>query len=233
MIRVLVAAETLIADATLPLDDDEAHHLDVRRVAAGDAVEAIDGAGRRGVGVMERERKRWSVQITAVEESPRPPLLVLAVGGGDKDRFLWLAEKCAELGVSRLIPIETARTRHVESRLRSGTVEKGRRRAREACKQSGNAWAPVIDDITPLDSLAIAGVRWLLADGAGAVVPTIAPMEGIAWLVGPEGGFTDADLTVIQERFSPTPATLGAHVLRFETAAIAAAVVTHAKRRDA
>ncbi len=234
MIRLLVTPGTLLAGSSVALEEDEAHHLTVRRVESGATAEALDGEGSRGAGTVHRKGKQWSFLVASVAQFARPAPLLLAVGGGDKDRFLWLAEKCAELGVSRLIPLETARTKHVESRLRAGTIEKGRRRAREACKQSGNPWAPVIDEITPIDQLpAIDGGTWWLADGAGAPASVLAPQQAVGWLIGPEGGFTVEDLASLQRSHAPIAVTLGAHVLRFETAALAAAVITHDRRRDA
>ena len=69
------------------------------------------------------------------------PSSTLAVGAGDRDRFGWLVEKAAELGVTTLVPIETARTTGVATRLRGKHLEKLRRQALEAIKQSGAPWA--------------------------------------------------------------------------------------------
>lgn len=232
MIRLLVPVGALAQGETLRVDDDEAHHLEVRRIGDGHEVEALDGAGARAVGAMQRNGKRWHLRVDSVVHHARPPELLLAVGGGDKDRFLWLAEKAAELGVTTLVPIETARSRHVENRLRQGTIEKARRRAREACKQSGNTWAPTVADVEPLDGLALRhpDLVWWLADAEGHPAPTGIGAAGIGWLIGPEGGFVVEDLTTLEREFAPVRVTLGVHVLRFETAAIAAAVLTADRR---
>jgi len=234
MIRLLVPAGALVEGETLRVDDDEAHHLEVRRISDGHEVEALDGAGARAVGAVQRDGKRWHLRVDSVVHHARPAELLLAVGGGDKDRFLWLAEKAAELGVTTLVPIETTRSRHVENRLRQGTIEKARRRAREACKQSGNPWAPTITDVEPLEGLGhrYPGLMWWLADAEGAAAPAGIGAAAIGWLIGPEGGFVAEDLTILERELAPVRVTLGVHVLRFETAAIAAAVLT-ADRRGA
>lgn len=233
MIRLLVPAGALVQGETLRVDDDEAHHLEVRRVVEGSEVEALDGTGGRAVGVLHRDGKRWHVRVDSVTHEAHPAETLLAVGGGDKDRFLWLVEKAAELGVTTLVPIETTRSRHVENRLRQGTIEKARRRAREACKQSGNAWAPRIADVTPLEGLGLRhpNLAWWLADAAGAPAPTGIGATAIGWLIGPEGGFVADDRTIFERELAPVRVTLGVHVLRFETAAIAAAVLTADRRR--
>lgn len=233
MIRLLVPAGTLVRGETVRVDDDEAHHLEVRRIADGHAVQALDGAGARAVGVVQRDGKRWHFRADTVVHEARPAETLLAVGGGDKDRFLWLAEKAAELGVTTLVPIETTRSRHVENRLRQGTIDKARRRAREACKQSGNAWAPSISDVESLDGLALRhlDLAWWLADAQGGSAPGGIGAAAIGWLIGPEGGFVAEDLTILERELAPVRVTLGVHVLRFETAAIAAAVLTADRRR--
>lgn len=132
-----------------------------------------------------------------------------------------------------LVPLETARSRHVENRLREGTIEKGRRRAREACKQSGNRWAPIVADLTPIDALPalLPAAQWWLGEAGAAALPTLPDDAAVGWLIGPEGGFSDADLSAIVTHVAPRPAGLGRHILRFETAAIAAAVLTADRRR--
>ena len=233
MIRLLVPSGALVVGASIRLDEDEAHHLEVRRVADGSEVEALDGVGGAGRGTIHREGKRWQCRVDTIAHEPRPAPLLLAVGGGDKDRFLWLAEKSAELGVTALVPLETARSRHVENRLREGTIDRGRRRAREACKQSGNRWAPVIAALTPIDALPalLPAAQWWLGEAGAAALPPLAADAAVGWLIGPEGGFSDADLASMATHLSPRAAGLGAHILRFETAAIAAAVLTADRRR--
>jgi 16S rRNA (uracil1498-N3)-methyltransferase len=165
------------------------------------------------------------VAVERVEVHPSEREVVLAVGAGDRDRFLALAEKCTELGVTRLIPLITERSSQVETRLRDAGVERARKRAREACKQSGNAWATVVDELTPVDALAarFPRMRWLLADPDGGAVPSIDAPTAIGWLIGPEGGFTVAERETMRSALGATPVKLGRHVMRFETAAVVAA----------
>jgi 16S rRNA (uracil1498-N3)-methyltransferase len=159
--------------------------------------------------------------------------LVVAVGAGDRDRFGWLVEKAAELGVTAIVPLETERTQGVATRVRSSHVERLARRALEATKQSGAHWSPAVEHPVAFDEFVRrrqAGVRWL-ADAAGGSPGDIPGPATI--LVGPEGGLTDA------ERGSALaagwlPMALGACTLRFETAAIAAAayvVISRGRRR--
>lgn len=233
MIRVFVPRGTIAVGATIALDDEEAHHLEVRRSGGRTPAHALDGAGGLGMGHLVHHGREWLVEIEVAVIEPRPADLVLAVGAGDRDRFLTIAEKAAELGVTRLVPLETARTRSVATRVREATVGKAERRAREGCKQSGNAWAPAVAMPATLEALRDTtppGLRWFLADARGIDLPAIGAQEPVGWLVGPEGGFTDEEIADAGRLLDAVPIRLGRHVLRYETAAIAAAVVTDRAR---
>jgi 16S rRNA (uracil1498-N3)-methyltransferase len=213
------------------LDDDEAHHLRVRRVSAGETVGIRDGAGLMGSGTVIRDGKVWAVEIVSAESRPRPPELALAVGAGDRDRFTSLVERAAELGVSVVIPVETARTAGVASGLRSRHVARLRRQALEVVKQSGAAWAVAVEEPVSLDRFLgtrRSGVTWL-ADAEGEPPPASLSSEPVTVLVGPEGGLTGAEREAAA-RAGYHPVRLGPHTLRFETAALAAAAAVNLAR---
>jgi RsmE family RNA methyltransferase len=228
VIRAMVPPGAIEVGAEIVLAPEDAQHLKVRRVPDGAEGRVLDGRGGVGMGAFHRRGDEWLFGVVLVVQEPRPAETVLAVGAGDRDRFLLLAEKVAEFGVTRLIPIETTHTRSVSSRVRDTGVDKARRRAREACKQSGNAWVPMIDDLRPLEGLrdALPAVRWLVADPEGGQLPAIGAQEAVGWLIGPEAGFGLEEIDLIDNVLGATRVCLGQHTMRFETAAIAAAVVT-------
>src|SRR5687767_3128039 len=114
--RVLLPAGHRAAGDVVELDEDESHHLRVRRAEAGQEVELRDGAGLTGFGTLQADGRRWLVRVTSADAAAPPIATILAVGAGDRDRFTWLAEKAAELGVTELVPVETERTAGVASR---------------------------------------------------------------------------------------------------------------------
>lgn len=234
MIRVLATPGSLTAGATVPVDAAESRHLVVRRVADGDPVQVLDGRGGVGAGVLEQSESAWQVRLEMVYLAPRPAETVLAVGGGDKDRFLLIAEKAAELGATRVVPLVTTHVHGVGTRVRDSTVDRARRRAREACKQSGSAWTPQIDDLLETDALAGAfpGLTWLLADARGGPCPAIGAHEAVGWLIGPEAGFGLPDVELLDNVLKPRLVGLAPAILRFETAAIAAMAVTAHRRLE-
>jgi 16S rRNA (uracil1498-N3)-methyltransferase len=231
MIRVLLERGSGAAGQRGSLLDGEAHHLRVRRADDGDSVEVRDGEGFVGRGRLVRVGKSWQVDVTSAERVPPAPDLTLVVGAGDRDRFTWVVEKAAELGVTSLIPLETERTAGVASRVRGQHVDRLRRHALEVVKQSGAAWATRVENPVSLQELVarpLRGKGWV-GDAGGAPVPALLSDIPLTVAIGPEGGFTADE----RERFRSAgyrPVSLGPHTLRFETAAIAAAAAAAAAR---
>ena len=235
MITVLVAPGAREVGERLELGADEAHHLKVRRGEHGVRVRFRDGAGSGGTGLLESDGSHFVLTIELVEHAAPPPPLVLAVGAGDRDRFTWLVEKAAELGVTDVVPLETQRTVNVATRVRDAHVEKLARRSREAIKQSGAFWTPRVLPPVLFETFVDApgsGERWLL-DAAGRAPAGLDTSTAVTALVGPEGGFTD-DEAAQARAAGYQPVRVGPHTLRFETAAVsAAAVIQTARERGA
>lgn len=220
-----------VAGSVCRLDDDEAHHLRVRRALVGDVVTIRDGAGLTGHGKLARDGESWMVEIEGASTAPRPPGLLLAVGAGDRDRFEWLVEKASELGVTVVVPLETERTAGVATKTRSRHLDKLRRQAMEAIKQSRAAWATLVEEPAELEqflSTPRTSRRWL-ADVEGTPPPAAIGTESVTVIVGPEGGLTDGERKAIVAA-GYDPVRFGAYTLRFETAAVAAAAAVNAAR---
>jgi 16S rRNA (uracil1498-N3)-methyltransferase len=225
-------------DGRAVLDGDEARHLaKVRRVGIGEVVTLFDGQGRSAMAeVVELGRDRVDLIIreesTADRSLAGPLILATAVPKGD--RFDWLVEKATELGVTRLVPLVTARS-VVDPR--SAKLDRLRRLVVEASKQSGRARLMELDAPTAwadwlTRSRAAAGSRYVADPGGGrlAVGPPCDLTRGVAVTIGPEGGFTANELE--EAKASGHRAIgLGPTILRVETAAIAAcaAVLTWAE----
>ncbi|MFN0179424.1 MAG: RsmE family RNA methyltransferase [Gemmatimonadales bacterium] len=230
MIRVLASEPLGDQPGRLVLSEDERHHLAVRRIAPGTPVEVLDGHGAIGVGAIGADQ---SVDLTRVVRVERPVAVSLLVGAGDKDRFGWLVEKCVEVGVTEIVPVETERSLQVATRLRDHHIEKLSRKGSEALKQCGGAWQIEIRPPTTLASALAAcsaTERWL-ADLSGELAERRALTESLAVAVGPEGGFTPAERqAIIDAGFAPI--RLGIRTMRFETAGLAAGILARAQGRE-
>lgn len=231
MIAVLVPPGGLTPGDVVPLPPAEAHHLRVRRAGESVIIGLRDGEGLVADGRLRGEGSGLEVLVERAERLPRPAPLRLAVGAGDRDRFGWLVEKATELGVTEITPLETERTAGVASRLRDAQVERLRRRALEAVKQCGAAWAPAVHGVATLDAFLVRppdGQRWL-ADPRGEPPPARFGAGALTVLVGPEGGLSEAELERVRAA-GFRPVRFGGQVLRFETAALAAAACAAAGR---
>jgi 16S rRNA (uracil1498-N3)-methyltransferase len=222
--RVLIRRGGEEAGKRVSLDVEEAHHLRVRRAKDGEVVELLDGAGLRGTGRLIQNGKQWAVEIQSLDREEHPFELTLAVAAGDRERFAWMVEKAAELGVTRIVPLETAHTAGVATRLKEAYLGKLRRAASEAIKQCGAAWAPAVEELVSLEEYArrpLDGAGWL-AEITGAAPPVRLDQTPVSAVIGPEGGLTDAERQALLSA-GYLPVALGRHTLRFETAALAAA----------
>ncbi len=214
------APHVIVADVADPvLDPDDRHHLErVLRLRNGDPVSVTDGAGawrwcRFGAALVP------DGEIECVPP-PAPPITVaFALVKGQKPELV--VQKLTELGVDEIIPFVAERSvvRWDDERARRNT-ERLRRVAAEAAMQSRRVWLPEVQEVTTFDDLAGGGAL-LAADRDGAA-PTL---ERPAVMIGPEGGWSDAE----RARFNGTVG-LGPSVLRAETAAFAAAAMLGALR---
>lgn len=232
MIRLLLEREQAAIGHRGKVANGEAHHLRVRRVKDGEVVSIRDGAGMVGTGRLVRVGKEWEVEVESLERRLAPPDLVLAVGAGDRERFGWVVEKAVELGVTTLVPLVTEHTAGVATRVRRVHLAKLRRQALEAVKQSGNPWACALEEPLELGRFLerkMVGRAWL-ADAAGGPPPATLDAAPCTIIVGPEGGLTERErIAAIETGYSPV--SLGPNMLRFETAAIAAAAMVEAARQ--
>ena len=210
----------------LTVTGPEAKHISaVLRLGLGDAVEAFDGAGRRAAGTIaavtgKGAKTAVQIELADVTESPPPAApLTLAVAPPKGDRFRWLVEKTTELGVARVVPLLCERSTVDPS---GGKLDKLRATALAACKQCRRDRLPEIAQPVPLaEFLRSCGPATLLHVAGDRFAPPPGPH---AVLIGPEGGFTDAELAAAHDAGAGV-ASLPTPILRTETAAIAAAAV--------
>jgi 16S rRNA (uracil1498-N3)-methyltransferase len=230
----LFVAEALAPGAAVRILAGDLHHVRVRRLGVGDAVRLVDAAGSEHEAVLEQLGQgegvaRVGARLPVRAESALDLVLVPALLRGP--RMDWVVEKSTELGVQRIVPVET---RHAVAH--GAHLERWRRIALAASKQSGRTRVPTVDPPRPLPAalaLPWPGLRlvpWereratrldMLAEEAAAVVV----------LVGPEGGLADDELAAARAH-GFVAVTLGPRVLRAETAAIAIVAACQARWGD-
>ena len=230
-VATFYSEEPLGGGASVTLGEDAAHHIRVRRLDVGERLALVDGAGGVAQGTLIRvARGHAVVDVDRVERrAPLEPVHML-VPVADRERMLLLAEKCVELGASSWRPVLWRRSRSVSPRGEGATFQaKVRARMASALTQCEGAWLPeTYPDATVERAIAATppGLRLVLdADGPPILSLPIAGVISIA--VGPEGGLERAERDeLVAAGFAP--ASLGGHILRFETAALAALAIVRA-----
>ncbi len=218
----------------LRLSDAARRHLQVLRLRAGDAVELFDGRGGAWrARVLDGERVEL-LEFDALERE-LARRVVLAVAMPANERMDWLVEKATELGVAALQPLHAARSvlrLHGERAQRR--LQHWQAIAAAACEQCGRNRLPQMLPVRPLTEWlgalppAAAGeARCLLAAPTQGAAPGFAAWSAqlgteaaVLALSGPEGGFETAEVELAQ-RAGFAPLSLGARVLRAETAPLA------------
>ena len=220
----------LVGDSAI-LSEQEAHHLlHVLRASVGDEVVLFDGPGvecRARLVQTSRRDVQLAIESRAIVDRESSCKLTLAVALPKGERQKVLVEKCVELGVHRLVPLETERS---VAQPREAALVRLRRAVIEASKQCGRNRLMPIDEPARWDEWyrlppAVAP-RWMLhpylAADPGLLEHGGAPAAEIYAAVGPEGGWTDDE---VERALSAgwTGCCLGARILRIETAALAIA----------
>lgn len=214
---------------TFPLTRDQAHYLfGVMRLSAGDHILVFDGQNGEWRARVEQAGKRAGVLECVEQTRPQmnPPDLWLLFAPIKKARTDFIVEKAAEMGAARICPVQTEFTnaeRVRQDRLQAHAVE--------AAEQCGGIFVPPVANLQRLDQLLAdwpEDRRLMFCDEALAgAAETLGTAGGDKWaiLIGPEGGFSDAERARLTSLPFAHAVSLGPRILRADTAAVAAMTV--------
>jgi len=223
-IRLFVDA-ALGAAQCVELTKDQAHYLfSVMRLGDGDRVALFNGRDGEWTARLQRASKRaGQAQCEGLAlVQTMPPDLWLYFAPIKKARTDFIVEKAAELGVRRIVPVQTQFTN--AERIRRDRLQA---HAVEAAEQCGAVFVPEVAELCRLDAALdeMGARRVMFCDealaGAGAALDG---EKGAPWaiLIGPEGGFSDTERAKIAAREGAVAVSLGPRILRADTAAVAA-----------
>ncbi len=223
--------------AEIVLDETEAHHLvSVNRAREGDTVVVFDGAGHEWICELVAIGKRDARLKVRFPQQIKPLPYAVTLGQAlPKGKYMdAIVRKATEIGVSGIVPLVSERTEvQLEADREENKLEKWRAAAVEAAKQCGNAFLPEIQPVqraaTFMEEAKGYDLKLIasLQPGAKSLKTVLArfreekgrPPQKVLWLVGPEGDFTPAEMS-ISKNTGFEPITLGPLVLRCETAAV-------------
>ncbi len=207
----------------------EQHHLrNVLRLEPGDTIRIIDGKGSVCIGkILEINAESTDTKILNYEfYENNTPSLTLFQALPKNDKMEMILQKTTELGVTRIVPMSAERSLQNPSENR---CERWHRIVLSATKQCKRAWLPELHEVQEFDESLNTIQKYALSlifwenekqQHIKTVLREKTKLESIAFLVGPEGSFTDKEVNAAIEK-GCIPVTIGSNTLRTETAAIA------------
>jgi 16S rRNA (uracil1498-N3)-methyltransferase len=212
---------------SVPVDQRQAHYLfTVMRMTVGDPVALFNSRDGEFLAEVAEAGKRRGVLVCRDQTKPlvQPPDLWLVFAPIKKARTDFIVEKAAEMGARRIMPVQTAFTN--SERIRRDRLQA---HAVEAAEQCGGTYVPEVVELTKLDRLLadwpderqIMFCDETLAGSSPALTGGVAASPW-AILIGPEGGFSDAERSRLAAMPQAHAVSLGPRILRADTAAVAA-----------
>lgn len=228
---------------------EQAHHLkDVLRARIGETFEFIDGHGRWARAMVEAIPTRDYIDCQIKEQTltpaPGDDRFVLMQALIRFEKFEWILEKATELGVTKIIPLITARTEAKWSQAAEAKRDRWEKILVESIKQCRRLHLPCLAKSVRFEegvSHARADLKILLSEkpdtpsfksafqkheAFSAVAQRLKPELKVILAIGPEGGWSKEEL-VHAEASGFTPASMGTAILRAETAAVAGLSIVH------
>ena len=221
----LYVEQALAEGQSVPLSRDQAHYLfGVMRLGVGAQVLLFNGRDGEFLADVAEAGRRGGTLVCTHQTRPlqMPPDLWLLFAPIKKARTDFIVEKAAEMGAAKIIPVMTDYTN-------AGRVQRERLQAHavEAAEQCGGTFVPEVTEAVKFDRLLD---RWdtarqiMFCDearvGAASGVPSVPGPWAV--LIGPEGGFSEAERARLQRLDGAHGVSLGPRILRADTAAVAA-----------
>ena len=214
---------------SIPLERDQAHYLfGVMRLAEGAYVALFNSRDGEYVAEITQAGKRGGELTCRVQSKPLqlPPDLWLLFAPIKKARTDFIVEKAAEMGTQRIVPVQTEFTN--SERIRQDRLQA---HAIEAAEQCGGTYVPEVAGLHRLDRIL---ADWdperqimFCDETLVGAAQTLQAVESGKWaiLIGPEGGFSEAERKRLHALPFSHAVSLGPRILRADTAAVAALTI--------
>jgi 16S rRNA (uracil1498-N3)-methyltransferase len=220
--RFFVDNELKEENEVIITDVDFVHQIfHVFRKKVGDEIVLLDNSGFEYLAEITSLNKK-EVNVRVINKKQVENILknevILFAALIKKDKFEWVLEKCTELGVSKFVPIISER-----SEKKGLNIERARKIIKEASEQSERGFMPEICEPIDLEE-ALKGLNCeavvLHLNGGLFNTEKLKSIEKVGLFIGPEGGWGEKDIAIFEKNNVPL-VTLGAQVLRAETASMA------------
>lgn len=223
-------AERLDENSAALLPEEESHALRVLRLNVGDPCQVLMEGGVFAA-VIREISPRVVAALMEKLPSPEPSVSVTLYQGIPKgDKMDYIAQKCTEAGVCRIVPVEFSRcVARWEGRDAAKKQVRYQRIAAEAAKQSGRAAVPEVSLPLPFSAMPteiakhdLILVPWEEEHGNG-IRANWHGEKDVAAVIGPEGGISREEIEQLKKAGAKS-VTLGPRIFRTETAGLAAVI---------
>lgn len=217
------------------IDEDVNHIKNVLRYKIDDEIDVCDENGTRYKTKIEKFEKD-SIMLEIIEKSIKNTECSLNItlfqGLPKADKMDLITQKCTELGIKEIIPFISERVIvKLDDKSETKKQERWQKIAKEAAKQSGRQIVPnikktinlknIIENLSKYDIVIVPyecekehNIKSILKESKKDI-------KNIAIVIGPEGGFSENDIKILEEAKNVKKVSLGPRILRTETAGIA------------
>lgn len=217
------------------IGSDVGHIARVLRMEPGDGLILCDGEGYDyEATITSITKEEIEVEISSSYPCKNEPEteVTLFQGLPKQGKMEWIIEKCTEMGVTTIVPVQMTRSVvKLSSEQAAKKVERWQKTAREAAKQCGRGRVPKVAMPVTLKDLAKGELPEFLllpyeAEKACPVREALAnsKVKTAGIFIGPEGGFEPEEAELLQS-LGAHSVTLGPRILRTETAGLTALTV--------
>jgi 16S rRNA (uracil1498-N3)-methyltransferase len=204
-------------------DEEQQHIVKVLRMKNGEEIHVTDGKGNLAAGTLMTEGKKAIIQVHNIKTDLPDfdsKLHIAIAPTKNIDRIEFFVEKAVEMGISEITLLQTEKTER-----KNINIDKIRKQAIAASKQSLRFHFPVIHDLTKLTDFLknISPENTFVAHCHENLERTdlkqIPKMENITFLIGPEGDFSEKEISFLAN-YHIKAVSLGSQRLRTETAGV-------------
>ncbi len=230
--RLYVPVENLSGGEEIELSEGQHHYLrNVMRAQEGAQLRIFNGRNGEWLArIKELSKKKVIISLFEKigEQTSSEDIWILA-SPIKKEAFDFMVEKSAELGAAQFFPIICERT--VISRINRERLQATANDAAEQCERLDIMQVSDLGDLEVLFETWAPGRKLIFCLERGEASPLavtlqkLPPDTPLAILIGPEGGFTEAEIAFIRQQPFALPVSLGTRILKAETAAVAALAI--------
>jgi len=223
-----------IGPSTARVTGDDVNHIkNVLRMKVGDDFYASDGAGRDVlccISFISGDEVLADI-LSERTDSELPVEIVLYQSLPKSDKMELIIQKCVELGISRIVPVESSRCIvKLDDKSAGKKVERWQKLARSASEQSQRgriaeigdviSWKAALQDAGALEHVVICYENETASEELKTLLHGAGGLKSIGIFIGPEGGYSEEEVAQAIEA-GIHPITLGHRILRTETAGLA------------